>query len=157
MAIVLSFGYCERRNGPNATVALAPEPSSSKTFLPVSSAGSADTPTRVGIAPLTTPYMEALPPASMPSAITSTPLVLTIWSPQVVPCASTAAMKQVDNWTGWPCTPPSWLLMNLTVACAARVAWGKVWDGGPPCSFTQPIVTGASELLAAPEAPTNCW
>jgi hypothetical protein len=47
--------------------------------------------------------------------------------------------------------------MYLTVACAARVAWGKVSDGGPPCSFTQPIVTGDSDELAAPEAPTNCW
>src|ERR1700733_10083604 len=157
MAIVLSFGYCECRNGPNATVELVPLPSSSKTFLPVSSAGSADTPVSVGMVPLSTPYMEALPTASRPSAITSTPLVLTIWSPQVVPCASTAALKQVDSLTGWPCTPPSWVLMNLTVACAARVASGKVCDGGPPCSFTQPIVTGDSDELAAPEPPTNCW
>ena len=157
MAIVLAFGNCARRNGPNATVALTPLPSSSKTFLPVSSAGSADTPTRVGIAPLTTPYMEALPVAAMPSAITSTPLVLTIWSPQVVPCASTAAMKQVASWTGCPCTPPSASLMNLTVACAASVAWGKVCDGGPPCSFTQPMVTGDSDAFALPEPPVNCW
>ena len=38
----------------------------------------------------------------------------------------------------------SWVLMYLTVASAPRVAWGKVCDGGPPCSFTQPIVTGDS-------------
>ena len=50
--------------------------------------------------------------------------------------------------------PPSWLLMYLTVACAARVACGKVSDGGPPCSFTQPIVTGDRDELAAPDAPT---
>jgi hypothetical protein len=46
--------------------------------------------------------------------------------------------------------------MSLTVACAARVACGKVWDGGPPCSFTQPMVTGESDGFAAPEPPTNC-
>src|ERR1700683_3057510 len=157
MAIVLSFGYCEGRNGPNANVEVGPLPSSSKTFLPVSSAGSADTPTSVGMVPLSTPYMEALPTASRPSAITSTPLVLTIWSPQVVPCASTAAVKQVDSGTGCPWTPPSSLLMYLTVASAPRVACGKVSDGGPPCSLTQPIVTGDSAGLPAPEPPTNCW
>src|SRR6202050_997826 len=130
MAIVLSFGYCECRNGRNATVELVPLPSSSKTFLPLSSAGSADTPTSVGMAPLTTPYMEALPTASRPSAITSTPLVLTIWSPQVVPCASTAALKQVDSLTGCPCTPPSSVLMYLTVASGPGGACGKGSDGG---------------------------
>jgi hypothetical protein len=45
--------------------------------------------------------------------------------------------------------------MNFTAACAARVASGKVWDGGPPCSFTQPIVTGDRDALAAPELPVK--
>src|SRR6185437_12160240 len=100
MATVFALGNCLRMNGPNATVALVPLPSSSNTFLPVSSAGSADTPTSVGTEPLSTLYMDALPIASMPSAITSTPLVLSICCPHVVPCASDVEMKQVASCTG---------------------------------------------------------
>src|SRR5579875_2378080 len=157
MATVCASGNCLRMNGPNATVALVPLPSSSKTFLPVSSAGSADTPTIVGIAPPSTPYIDALPIATMPSTFASTPLVLTICWPQVVPCASDVAMKQVASCTGCPCTPPSSVLIILTTACAARVASGKVWLGGPPCWLTQPIVTGDRLALALPEPPTYCW
>src|ERR1700722_10216428 len=49
--------------------------------------------------------------------------------------------------------PPSEELMYLTVASAALVASGKVWLGGPPCSFTQPMVIGDRLLSAAPALP----
>src|SRR6185437_8245699 len=157
MATVFAFGNCLRRNGPNATVALVPVPSSAKTFLPVSSAGSADTPTIVEMEPFSTLYIDALPMASMPSAITWTPLVLSICWPQVVPCASEVTMKHSASLTGWPWMPPSDELMYLTVASAALVASGKVWLGGPPCMFTQPMVTGARLLSAGPALPpVNC-
>src|SRR5215469_10223783 len=157
MAIVFALGNCLRKNGPNATVALVPLPSSSKAFVAWSSAGSADTPISTGIEPLSTPYIDALPIATMPSTIASTLLLLAICWPQVVPCASDVEMKHVASWTGCPCTPPSSEFMNLTVACAARVASGKVWLGGPPCMLTQPIVTGDRLESALPDPPGNCW
>src|SRR6185437_11929988 len=130
MATVFAFGNCLRRNGPNATVALVPVPSSAKTFLPVSSAGSADTPIIVEMDPFSTVYIDALPIASMPSAITSTPLLFSICWPQVVPWASEVTMKHSCSLTGWPWMPPSDELMYLTVARAALLVHPADGDRG---------------------------
>ena len=72
--------------------------------------------------------------------------------PHFVPSSSAEVVKHSLRTSGWPCTPPRYVLTYLTASSAPFVQFGptRTW---PPCVLIAPITTGESFGFALPALP----